>query len=160
MALIERYLTFLFEQDVRQPVKDVRSPRLFSILGGIQVDLSTFNMFRALTVSFQNNLRGCERVQDLEKQLCISNIKFNFLRKETEIIRRGDRFCNIQENFLQCREKIKNKLFKVNEQTKKLAIKIANIKGQIVMRKNKESEEKRKGEESRGLKAPNQNIVD
>jgi hypothetical protein len=160
MSIINDYLSFLFEQDPREETKAVMyNSKLYSILGGIKVDLPTFNMFRTITIAFQNNLKGCERFQDLENQLCVVNAKLNFLRRETDIMRRGDRLCEVQKDPVQCREKIRDKVLKFNEQIKKLVQKVSEIRREMVIRKNKEAEEKRKGERTRGLNVPRQVTV-
>jgi len=160
MSTINDYLSFLFEQDPREVTKAVMyNPKLYSILGGIKVDLPTFNMFRTLSAAFQNNLRGCERFQELENQLCVVNAKIDFLRREIEVMRKGESLCEVQRDPAQCRKKIRDKIFKTNEQIKKMVQRISDIRRDMVSRRNKEAEEKRREERTRGMNVPRQVTV-
>jgi hypothetical protein len=156
--MLNEYLSFLFEQEdprntnTNQAV--MNNPQSFSILGGIKVDLPTFNMFKVVYVNFQNSLKACQNLQDLQNKLCISNVKVDFLRREMEVVRRGSGLCPTQKDPINCQERIRTKITKFNEQIKKEQQKILKIRTDMVVARDKEAQERRKEAETKGLNVP------
>src|SRR5271157_4831138 len=148
MFILNEYLSYLFEQgpQVNNQVDNkavIHNPNLYSILGGIKVDLPTFNIFRTITINFQNSSRRCETLEDLQSQQCICSVKMDFLRRQVEVMRRGDRLCATQKDPFLCRNKIRAKMLKNSEQIKKLQQKILTIRVNMMKAKNKETEKTR-----------------
>lgn len=142
---LERYLYFLFEQDPPgvNKAKEL-NPQLYSILKGIKVDLPTFNSFRTIVTSYQNNLKRCERFLDLDQKMCICNVKIDLFRKETVILGRAERMCMSQRDPVDCREKVRNKIDQNVEQIKKQQQRVTNLRSEMIVKKNKMVQDRRK----------------
>lgn len=142
---LEIYIPALFEQDP-SGVNKARelNPQLYSILKGIKVDLPTFNSFRTIMTTHQNNLRRCERFLDIDQKMCICNTKIDLFRRESVILGRAERMCAIQRDPRSCRNKIRNRIDQNIEQIKKQQQQLIDLRHQSVDKKNKSAEDRRK----------------
>ena len=143
--LLQEYLSSLFEQEPLgiNKAKEL-NPQLYSILKGIKVDLPTFNSFKTIVTMFQNNLKRCEKIGDIDGKLCGYNEKVNLYRKEIMILGRAERICRVQRDSTNCREKVRNKIDQFTEQIKKGQQQIVNIKKEIMLKKTKQEQDRRK----------------
>jgi len=141
----EKYLRTLFEQEPLGVNKARElNPQLYSILKGIKVDLPTFNSFRTIVTSYQNNLRRCERLLDIEQKMCVCNTKIDLFRKESIILGRAERMCGVQRDPEGCRNKIRNRIDQNIEQIKKQQQRVISLRSESIAKKNKAVEDRRK----------------
>ena len=153
--IVDSYLSFLFEQEP-PGVSTARkiNPQLYSILKGIKVDLPTFNSFKTIVMMFQTNVKRCDRLEDLQEKLCISETKITLYRRELQILYRADRLCAIQRDPEACHQKVRNKSDQITEQIKKEQQRIVNIRSEMIKRRNEENEQRRKRVENVGKNIP------
>ena len=149
--LLERYLFFLFEQDPPGVNKARQlNPQLYTILKGIKVDLPTFNSFRTIVTTYQNNLKRCERFLDLDLKMCTCNTKIDLFRKETVILGKAERLCGVQRDPIDCREKVRNRIDQNNEQIKKQQQRVISLRSEMIAKKNKTIQDRRKQDQNVG----------